>query len=72
MMHRLLFVLFFIVGISFPALAHEPKGIAKKINFSEMKKSKLEQLDNMRACISKSKNLKQLRACKPKWKNKSS
>ena len=70
-MRRLLFVLF-IAGISFPTLAHETEGRAKKIDFSEMKKTKLERLDKMRACISKSNNFKQLRACKPKWKKKSS
>ncbi len=71
MMLRLLFIIF-LAGISFPALAHEITGRAKKLNFSEMKKTKLERLDKMRACISKSKNFKQLRSCKPKLNNKPS
>ena len=62
------FLVVFLAGISFPALAHDLEGKSKKIDFSEMKKSRLEKLDKMRACISKSKNFKQLRACKPKKK----
>ena len=59
----------FIAGISFPAIAHEPEGRAKKIDFSEVKNARLEKLESLRACISKSTNFKQLRACKPKRKS---
>ena len=68
MMFHLLFIIF-LAGISFPALAHEPEGRAKKINFSEIKKARLEKLDNIRACIAKSNNFKELRACKPMRKS---
>ncbi len=68
-MSSLLFFIF-IAGISVPTLAHEPdKDRAKKIDFSEMKKTRLERLDKMRACISKSSNFEEIRACKPKRKN---
>ncbi len=62
------FFIVFLAGITFPALAHDLEGKSKKIDFSEMKKSRLEKLDKMRTCISKAEDFKQLRACKPKKK----
>ncbi len=57
------------MGISLQTLAHEPSGSSEKIDFSAIKKTKLERLDKMRTCISNSTNLEQLRACKRKRKN---
>tara|TARA_Y100001968_G_scaffold298258_1_gene308006 strand:+ start:49 stop:252 length:204 start_codon:yes stop_codon:yes gene_type:complete len=67
-MLHLLFVIC-LAGFSIPASAHDTEGIAKKMDFAEIKRARLERLDKIRSCISQSNNFKQLHACKSKKKN---
>ena len=59
-----LFLLISLACISLPAAAHPPAQRTKKIDFAEMKKTKLESLDRMRSCISNSNNFDELQACR--------
>ena len=49
-----------------PIFAHESIQKPKKIDFVKMKEQRLERLDELRGCISRSTNFKELRTCKLK------
>ena len=59
----LFFTLFFFGQVSF---SHEAVHSKKEIDFSMVKKARLQRLDKLRNCISSARNFNELKACNKK------